>query len=91
MARSLAGSLSPFRLGSRNVDNDVGDDDDEGASGEGAENELENRLSRGRWIWYAAAGVGLLAYTYLSGVIQVEFTGRGEEEPQEEEDDDDDD
>ncbi|KAG9026146.1 hypothetical protein FRB95_009353 [Tulasnella sp. JGI-2019a] len=84
LTRCLMASVTPVRMGGARADDweTLGEDprDDDG------EKQLEAQLSRGRRIWFVAAGVGLVAYTLLSGVVQFQFERNSDGEEEEEDD-----
>lgn len=57
-----------------------------GDKGEKKKSDTEKRFERGRWAWFAGAGVAMVGYLLVSGVVRLEF-GDGEESEDGEEDD----
>lgn len=40
----------------------------------------EKKFERGRWAWFAAAGVGMVTYLFASGIVEIDWGGQGDEE-----------
>lgn len=57
-----------------------------GVSGEKRKkSDAEKRFERGRWAWFATAGIAMVGYLLASGVVRIEFGGDEVEEEEEEE------
>ncbi|KAG8886711.1 hypothetical protein FRB98_001063 [Tulasnella sp. 332] len=73
----LARSLMSVRMGEERIaeGEDIGDESGQ----DDTEKELDKQLATGRRIWFVAAGVGLVVYALLTGVVQVQLPNGDEE------------
>ena len=56
-----------------------GSSDPKAKSAKTTKTSKDKSFERARWAWFATAGLGMIAYLFASGIVQIDFAG-GEEE-----------